>query len=231
MNRLSRIIRSANWKYAIGEVALIFVGITLALLANSWYENTRDRAEEKEILGQVLASLQVDIAAYAENRAAVATKIQVMTSLEEHLEQGLPYEPHLDEAFRTVIMVEGVQMNTAPFETLTYRGLDLVSDANLRNLLVDYYDTEKDRLDRRNEFDLLDSMSAEPYFKKNFRWQSDGLTMTPVDFTALSSDQEFRNILAVRIWAHKSLTANEYARIGEKAANLAASIEDHLSKL
>ncbi len=231
MNRLSRIIRSANWKYAVGEVALIFVGITLALLANSWYENSQDRAEEKEILGQVLASLQTDIEAYKRNREAIAAKIRVMTDLEEHLEQGLPYDPHLDEAFRTVIMVEGVQMNTAPFETLTYRGLDLVSDANLRNLLVDYYDTEKDRLNRRNEFDFTDAMSAEPFFKKNFRWHSDKLTMTPIDYESLSSDQEFRNILAVRIWAHKTLTATEYARIGEKAAILAQSVENHLDKL
>ena len=62
MSTLSRIVRAANWKYALGETALIFIGITLALAANNWYENWQDRIEEKEILRQMIVGLSADLA-------------------------------------------------------------------------------------------------------------------------------------------------------------------------
>ncbi len=231
MSLLSRIVNAANWKYALGEVLLIFVGISLALVANSWYEDAQDREEESEILQQILVSLRTDIDAINDNRVAIENKLELMTKLQAHLGQELPYEKNLDEAFRAIIMVEGVQMSTASFDTLKYRGIDLLSDTELRNRLVDYYDTERERLNRRNEFDLADAMSAEPYYKRNFRWSSDTLAMQPIDYASLRADQEFLNILAVRMWAHRNLTMPEYERIGEKAKDLAAKIEIHLQKI
>jgi hypothetical protein len=231
MNSLSRILSAVNWKYAFGEVMLIFVGISLALVANSWYEDARDRKEEKEILQQILVSLRTDINAFDANRVAIKEKLRLMGDLQSHLDQGLPYRPELDKAFSAILMVEGIRMNTAPFETLTYRGIDLVSDTDLRGRLVDYYDTQRDRLDRRNEFDFVDAMSAEPFFKKNFRWSKDNLAMTPVDYGSLASNQEFLNILAVRIWAHRTHTLSEYTRISEKASDLASVVETHIKDL
>jgi len=69
MKALSRLLRARNLRYALGEIGLIFVGITLALIANARYENLKSREEEGEILTQLIVSLQTDIQALRDKRA------------------------------------------------------------------------------------------------------------------------------------------------------------------
>ena len=40
-------IATINWKYGLGELALIIVGVSIALAANSWYQNEVERQLEK----------------------------------------------------------------------------------------------------------------------------------------------------------------------------------------
>ena len=231
MYALKRILRAPNWKYAVGEVFLIFVGITLALLASSWYENLNDRAEEIELVGQLLLSLEADVSLIEDRRSRIADKVNRMKSLQRHIHDGLPYSDDLRESFRTIGTIPAAHINTAPFEMLKYRGIDLVSDSRLRGQLVDYYDNEQTLLTRRNEFDQYDARDAIPYFKKNFRLDSESLLMEPIDYESLIEDQEFLNILAVRIWASENFTLRDYRRIGSKAQKLANAIEQHLESL
>lgn len=50
MNRLWRFIRSLNWRYIIGEVVLIFLGINLAIWFNNWNSSTKLTADKEVAL-------------------------------------------------------------------------------------------------------------------------------------------------------------------------------------
>ncbi len=45
------------FKYAIGEIVLVVIGILIALQINNWNENRKDRIEEKAILENLLENL------------------------------------------------------------------------------------------------------------------------------------------------------------------------------
>ena len=231
VTKLSRILGTPNWRYAFGEVALIFVGITLALFANSWYEDRSDRAEEAEILRQIVASLALDIESLEARSSAISTKLEHLHELKSHIEKDLPYTPRLDRAFAEVMTGGAARLSTAAFETLVFRGIDVISDPALRNQLVEYYDSARSRLDRRNDLDSRDSWAAEPYFKRNFRWDSDDLSVAPLEYEALIADPEFLNILAIRIWTHERLARQIHQQIAEEAAELRESIIDHLEAI
>ena len=231
MNTLSRILRAANWKYAVGEIFLIFVGITLALLASSWYENSKNREEEREVLRQLVVDLETDVATLQAAQAKIEEKVRLMTQLEAHIRAALPYSSDLDGSFKTILTGGSARINTTTFETLKFSGIDLVSSAELRSQLVDYYDTEKTLLEQRNSYDSGDTFSAGPYFKKNFRWESGALLMTPIDYDSLIIDQEFLNILALRIWALSNLAVPTYSRIVDKAERLVSATQNHLESL
>ena len=228
MSIVSRIVRATNWKYALGEIALIFIGITLALAANNWYENRQDRIEESEILGQMIVSLHADVEDLDKEHSHVARKLALMTDLQNHISESRPYEHELDDAFTAILVGDAPQINTAVFETLKFRGVGLVSAPTLRNQIVDYYDTEVASLLQRVRFDSGDAERAVPYFNRNFAWSADGLAMTPLDYDSLIADTEFLNMLALRIWAYKNRTLGEYSRIEKKAIDLIAAIETHL---
>ena len=59
--RVSRLVSASNWRYAIGEVVLIVVGVSIALAASSWYENRQLRGDEFAALAQLQATLREDL--------------------------------------------------------------------------------------------------------------------------------------------------------------------------
>ena len=48
------------FKYAIGEIILVVIGILIALQINNWNENNKLKKQEKELLANVLIHLQQD---------------------------------------------------------------------------------------------------------------------------------------------------------------------------
>ena len=49
------------FKYAIGEIILVVIGILIALQINNWNENNQDRKQEKKILSQLLKEYENEI--------------------------------------------------------------------------------------------------------------------------------------------------------------------------
>ena len=47
------------FKYAIGEIVLVFIGILIALSINNWNENRKNSIEENEILSSLLENLNL----------------------------------------------------------------------------------------------------------------------------------------------------------------------------
>ena len=84
MSAFSRIFRATNWKYAVGEMTLVFVGITLALLANSWYEDSKNRKEEREILRQLFFSL---LKRERVNRVSYRTRDEARADVFDYIER------------------------------------------------------------------------------------------------------------------------------------------------
>ncbi len=58
-----------NWKYALGEVALIFIGISLAVGFQNWNEERKQQLEAEAIVERLLVEVQ-------ENQASIHTIIQ-----------------------------------------------------------------------------------------------------------------------------------------------------------
>ncbi|MCK0178015.1 DUF6090 family protein [Flavobacteriaceae bacterium S0862] len=44
------------FKYAIGEILLVVIGILIALQINNWNENQKDRIIEKEMLTELITT-------------------------------------------------------------------------------------------------------------------------------------------------------------------------------
>lgn len=53
-----------NWKYALGELVLIFLGISLAITFQNWNENRKNDIELRSILSNLETELEEDSAAY-----------------------------------------------------------------------------------------------------------------------------------------------------------------------
>jgi len=195
----SRVLTAMNWKYAIGEILLIVAGVTIALAANSWYQDRLERREELQVLEQLKQALDVDLE-HLETRYAIEKQIhQNVIALAEHMDNGEPYDSSIAPYFRSVRRWVGVRSNSAPYEALKSTGFDLISSESLRLKLIFYYENQFPRVlgaylnDRSFTIERI-----EPYYLENFRQTEPGI-FVPDDYRRLRDDKYFWNICMTKI--------------------------------
>lgn len=78
-----------NWRYAIGEIALIFIGITLALSFSNWNQNRQERQTQIKLLRELHANLDETARQFESNiktdRAALISQGVVIKVITEEL--------------------------------------------------------------------------------------------------------------------------------------------------
>ncbi|WP_162919992.1 hypothetical protein [Hanstruepera ponticola] len=135
------------FKYAIGEIVLVMIGILLALQVNNW--NEQRKLVQKEV--QVLIALKEDIETNINN---LNEGIRVVNQLKNNnlqvikfFEQKTPYEESMIQYFSNFLGIWDPDFSYASYENLKSQNLDLISNRDLRQTIVNLFDVEMDMLD------------------------------------------------------------------------------------
>jgi hypothetical protein len=167
--RFSRLVSAPNWRYAVGEVVLIVVGVTIALAATSWYEGRQDRRDELLILQQLRQTLSEDLQAINMTWEITQQRERNITALLDHLESDRPYTVELARNFQSLFGWRTVSIRTAPFEALKVQGYKSISSPILREKLISFYEDHYRKLEYSSFLDRdLAIEKVQPYFFKNF---------------------------------------------------------------
>ncbi len=184
-------------KYAVGEIALVVVGILIALQVNNWNENRKLKNAEIRLLKEMRAALLKDqddiISNIAEHEFAAHSCSIILDAIEE----DRPYHDSLRVYFASALNTTRFVHTSGPYETLKIKGPDLVENDSLRLKLSEYYDTHVDY-----QFDLqrssLESFNnaLEKQFElfKNF-FSVPGQGIEPVDFEQLKRNNYYQSWL------------------------------------
>ena len=128
-------------KYAIGEIVLVVVGILIALQINNWNEQRKNQAFEKEILEQIRANLikdkltLTDIKSNFESALSSTDKI-LNASWNQNERDSVKYW------LGDIIQFDRFQPLTNAYEVAKSKGLDLISNKQLRFIIGTYYDDD-----------------------------------------------------------------------------------------
>jgi hypothetical protein len=167
--RVSRLISAPTWRYAVGEIALIVVGVTIALAASSWYEGRQARRDEVLILRQLRQTLGEDLQHINTTWEMTRQREQKIMALLAHLESDKPYTPELAWYFQSLFGWRIVRIKTAPFEALKVQGYRMISNAMLREKLISFYEDDYARLAYNSNLDRDFAIEKiQPYFFRNF---------------------------------------------------------------
>ncbi len=226
--RGARIFSATNWKYAVGEVLLIVVGITIALAANSWYETRQERRDELQVLEQIQQALEIDLVEF-ESRYALETRIfQNVSALMEHMQSAAAYDPGIIPYFRSVRRWVGVGTNSAPYEALKSTGFDLISSSRLQLALIYYYENQFPRLQGAYLNDRAFAVDrVVPYYLENFR-QTEPRTFIPDDYQRLRQDKYFWNLCMTKVSRLQNRLVPRYEESLEMIRDILADIEIEL---
>ncbi len=126
--------------YALGEIFLVVIGILIALQVNNWNENRKAKTIEKVILTQLKKSLERD-KWNLENNANLYRKSFETSSwiIETYEEEGEITNAIIDSIPSTSPYV-AFPSDLAGFKQLESKGIEIVSNENLRISILEYYE-------------------------------------------------------------------------------------------
>ena len=134
-------MNSKYFKYAVGEIVLVVIGILIALSINNWNENRKDRKFEESMLGEIRGALIQDSVYFhylIQNRINFTDSVnEVITT---HFLTHDTYDKKLDSIIGYLDYGFLYQYNNGPFESFKNSGLDKIKDPALRAGLTYIYD-------------------------------------------------------------------------------------------
>jgi hypothetical protein len=205
--------------YAIGEIALVMIGILLALQVNNWNEQRKDNATEQKILTALQEDLIINIDRLKSDILLEQNTIDQAQKIIAHLDQRKPYDPTLDAIFAESIYSPDVVLSTSSYETLKFKGVDIIQKEVLRKNIVNLFDVvysnliaETVRLE--NQFWPAGVL---PMVQKHFRQKIGYKELKPTDYEALLDDTTYKNMVMHRAhfrklaldWKTKALADTE----------------------
>jgi len=141
--------------YAIGEIALVVIGILIALQINTWNEEVKDRELEQKILLEIKGNLEMGIADY--NLASTSDSSCISSGLIvlEYLKNNLEYNDTLNYHFGIFPQVSLSNVPSSGYESLKSIGLSIISNDTIRMKVSNIYGLYLPRLLRTYETDVI----------------------------------------------------------------------------
>ena len=216
-------------KYAIGEIALVVIGILIAIQLNNAKENWQREKLRQELLIELRSSMMQDTVALNSEKSRLKSAYVNAMLLKRVIKEDVPYTEALDSS---LAIIQRVSINTADYkiyDRLLSIGMDVIDDKDLSNEIVHYYEDSKILEDRGEDaIKLLTERIYPTYFISYGPAKA-----VPDDFEKLKKANEFKialdyslnssNVL-LRRSVHRKNLATEILKI----LDTKITIEKHL---
>jgi hypothetical protein len=234
-------------KYAIGEIVLVVFGILIALQINNWNENQKLKVIEKETLkaleNDILESFN-DIEHDAKlNQLSLKSALQI----NEYINNNLVLTDTIITAFEIASYDYKLNDVKGAYKSLQNKGVELISNKDLRTDIVAYYEIVVPFLQRTELNGKLFYNLLFPYYQKHFRinqedinrhdfspylnskYQHVKMGFVPLNESQLKSDPEFKVILRDVIY-NRSQVLNMYINSKESVQTLLDNLKREINK-
>jgi hypothetical protein len=130
------------FKYAIGEIVLVVVGILIAVQINNWNESRKTNEKEKVLLKEIISDLTIN-----ENNAQIGLAynigrdsiVKTFNYVINHLENKLSYDSSLSRYFNQIHQLPNLNIKMSGYESLKSSGMDIIQKDSLRSDIGGYY--------------------------------------------------------------------------------------------
>lgn len=192
--------------YAIGEIALVVIGILIALQINNWNEWRKARSLEKVVFNGLIETCN-------KNHEMLVKGIETMKDCNissqiilSFLNDSIPYSDTLSYHFNkaqwpNILLFRGLEYSG--YEGLKNRGFEIIENVQLRQEVIVLFEKTIPQLSNFAEF-LVSDMFVDDFIRRNFR-VDEGRKHFPIDPDKISRDNYFHSIVRNRFSARKEL--------------------------
>jgi len=157
------------FKYAIGEIILVMIGILLALQVNNWNEHKNNINQANKHLATIKLNLEDDIKQAQDLITTTEKNIEYSEVFLDQFKTIKPIDNNIQMYIVALMLVHEIEVNTNGFEALTNSdGMTYVNE-NIQVELLNYY-RHIEQLKSREEISSQDIETMyEPYIKENYK--------------------------------------------------------------
>ena len=185
--------------YAIGEIALVMIGILLALQVNNWNEARKQSNREYELLTQLKGDINVLLEEFDTDITFLEYQITKTDTIIffDKMGNGKDWNTYSRSHFTANPMVFPTR---ATFDNLKSIGVEIISDPELRNKITDLYDRKLPRASIwENETydyqDRIEEMLEQLFDHIGQETDPKAAIFRPDSFEDFASKKELRNAL------------------------------------
>jgi len=228
-------IKIKGWKKYVFEFFSIFIAVVTAFALNNWNDNRKANKSENKILVEISNGLEKDIVDIHQNKLGHKNGILACDYFRDVLMGKKVNSDSLLLRYRALTRDFISIQNTAAYETLKSRGLELVKNDSLRLKIISIYEYDYTTLLKLEE-EYYEMQFQENYFKDindeiatNFIIDSIG-NITGIDLP-LKIQEDKRNKLLLYLWKIKSnrnFTLEYYSAIEKKVNRVRESINNEI---
>ena len=182
--------------YAIGEIALVVIGILIALQINNWNEWRKDRLKERQILIQIKDDLQSNVALYESVLGVLDNYDRSSKIVFQSLEEQYAYNDTLDRHYFLASLHGGRRITRvlrSGYTELINTGIDLIQTDSLKESIFNLFEGE-----------IKDTESRLKGFQSNYSDYNSHIIglfiaetgyLRPINYSAVANDTYFYSVL------------------------------------
>ena len=135
------------FKYAIGEIVLVVIGILIALSISNWNEDRKDKHREVLILKNIKAELEANFEEHLLDLDHAQTALRASLKILKCIETNNLENDSLEIYFSAINLYTPFFKDDDAYKSLVSNGTQLISDETIRNDITSYYDGVIGRLE------------------------------------------------------------------------------------
>ena len=190
--------------YAMGEIALVVIGILIALQVNNWNLERQAKQFESKLLSELQNSIRSEfgfINFSIRMNEDIQSSCRVILS---HLDNDIPYHDSLADHFTNSNIWMSVLIKKHAYENIKSYGLDFIKKPGLKEQITGFYEGmlpfANTMMERQN---LYYYNTAVPILTELFEETTTPLVnqegIIPYNYEELKNDRRYRNILKSNI--------------------------------
>ena len=225
------------FKYAIGEIALVVVGILIALQINNWNENRIDSQKEVASLLSLKSELEFSLQELKSDYNATNSFHNSALKVQNYIREKPQISDSMYRDFYLSYQISTFFPKTSTYETFKNGNLELIKSDSLKILITDIYEAGYKRILSRYNTERISARIN--YYQEHFRITSNAkpdvslnqlrasLKAIPNDYEYLMNDPQYESLITEAI-TNRKLLLRDYENTIELVKKGISEIEYYL---
>ncbi len=182
------------FKYAIGEIVLVVIGILIALQINTWNEAQKNKKLETYLLENLAENLEQNIDILNSRVRSIDFYRQSGAIIISAIENKIPDQDSLENYFHFALMnTSDLKLPETGYNMIENKGFEIIRNQSLKKEIIIFFEETQPKFQQNLSWGSVDKTDRENFIDEHFIQigRENGLKYLPFDLNELYNNNYF----------------------------------------